>query len=285
MLFKNLALSIFFLFVIYSLSAQKTEILLLGSPHLHQVFQEGFPATDVMTPRNQKEIQAFASAIQKFDPEAIMVEALPEKQDEIDSLYGLYLKNQLNFSELEYGRSEIYQLGFRIGKELGLEKINAVNSKGGTSQSILDNGKNIDIYENETISLRKVVNETEEALQNGELSYQDFLKLLNQPQIYNLIYRLRYITPARVRDGNFTNPDEMVDTAFINREYIGAELISVFKNRDYKIYSNIVNTLLEEKPKRMLLIIGVGHIGSLKSIIQDDPEFELIQANEFLKEQ
>ncbi|MFC4213042.1 DUF5694 domain-containing protein [Pedobacter lithocola] len=52
--------------------------------------------------------------------------------------------------------------------------------------------------------------------------------------------------------------------------YIGAELTSTFKNRDYKIYSNIVTKQLETQAKRMLLIIGVAHIGSLKSILRDD---------------
>ena len=72
---------------------------------------------------------------------------------------------------------------------------------------------------------------------------------LNQPEVYNLVYRLRYITPARVVNGRFTNPDAMVDTAFVNPKYIGAELISVFKNRDYKIYSNIVVQALETRPR------------------------------------
>lgn len=33
----------------------------------------------------------------------------------------------------------------------------------------------------------------------------------------------------------------MIDMAFINPKYIGAELTSTFKNRDYKIYSGIVS--------------------------------------------
>lgn len=263
--------------------AQRTEIMLLGSDHLSQVYEEEHPNTDVLLPHNQRDVEAFSAVVAEFSPDVIMVEVLPEKQKELDSLYSLYLQDKLDLNDLIYGRSEVYQLAFRIGKKLGLKKIIAVNSEGGTSQGILDNGKNIEIYENDTKNLRKVVNETYEALQQGQLSFQEFLIFLNQPKTYNQIYRLRYITPARVRDGTFTNPDEMVNTEFINPDYIGAELISVFKNRDYKIYSNIVKTMLQEKPRRMLLIIGVGHIGSLKNIIRDDPEFEIVQTNEFLE--
>ncbi|HEX2609319.1 MAG TPA: DUF5694 domain-containing protein, partial [Flavisolibacter sp.] len=103
-----------------------------------------------------------------------------------------------------------------------------------------------------------------------------------QPDTYKRIYHLRYITPSRITNGVFTKPDEMVDTAFINKKYIGAELTSIFKNRDYKIYSNIVTTKMAVQPKRILLIIGVAHIGSLRSIFRDDPEFELVDINKYL---
>ena len=262
--------------------SDKTKLLLLGSDHLYQVYQEGNPETDVLTSDNQAELEEFTALVEQYQPNMIMIESLPEDQAEIDSLYALYRQGQLNMDSLEYGRSEVYQLAFRIGKSQGLDEIVCVNSKGGTSQSMLDNGENIELYENETTELRKVVGAKYAALREGTLSFKDYLTFLNQPEAYNMIYHLRYITPARVTNGTFTNPDEMVDTAFIDPHYIGAELISVFKNRDYKIYSNIVTAQLRKQPERILLVIGVGHIGSLKSIFRDDPAYELVDANEYL---
>lgn len=133
------------------------------------------------------------------------------------------------------------------------------------------------------MTLRAIVNEKNKAFQKDSLSLKDYYIFLNQPQIINKIYHLRYITPARVINGTFKNPDAMIDTAFINSKYIGAELTSIFKSRDYKIYSNIVTAQREKNPKRILLIIGVAHIGSLKSIIRDDEEFNLIDANKYIK--
>ena len=260
----------------------KSELLILGSDHLSQTYKKGNPETDVLTPKKQKEIGEFASLIEKYKPDMIMVEVLPEKQAEIDSLYALYLGNKLKLDSLEDGRSEVFQLAFRIGKQMKLNRILCVNAPGGTSQSILDNGENIELYKNETKELRKIVSERYTSLQNGTLSLKDFLIFLNQPETYNKVYHLRYITPARVVNGTFKNPDKMVDTAFVDHKYIGAELTSVFKNRDFKIYSNIVTNQIKYNPKKMLLIIGAAHIGSLKNIIRDDSEFELISANKFL---
>lgn len=261
----------------------KTEILLVGSDHLNQVYNKDFPATDALTPQNQNELTIFTALLEKFQPEMIMVEVVPQRQKELDGLYYLYLNDKLDLQQLEGGRDEVYQIAFRMGKNLGLQKIVGVNSKGGTSQSILQNGENIEIYNQATLQLREVVKEKNEALRNGDLSLKDYLIFLNSPQAYNLIYHLRYITPARVRNGVFINPDEMVDTAFVDEEYIGAELISIFKNRDYKIYSNIVKNQMEFKPQRMLLIIGVAHIGSLKNIFRDDPEFKIVDALDYLE--
>ncbi|WP_114237378.1 DUF5694 domain-containing protein [Paracnuella aquatica] len=261
---------------------QKTDIMILGSDHLVQLYNSNQPGTDVLIPQRQKEIGAFVASVMQYKPDLIMVEVLPEEQGKIDSLYALYVANKIKLEDLQDGRSEVYQLAFRMGKQLGLSKIHCVNAPGGTSQGILDNGENIHLYKEEGLALRAMVMEKKQALQENKLSLQDYLRFINQPGTYNKVYRLRYMTPARVTNGTFKNPDAMVDTAFINPKYIGAELISVFKNRDYKIYSNIVTMQMRTKAKRALLIIGAAHIGSLKSIFRDDADFNLADTQVYL---
>lgn len=262
----------------------KTDILIMGCDHLAQIYKSNNPNTDVLMPKRQKEMMEVAASIIQYKPDAVMVEVLPEYQHEMDSLYTLYTQNKLKVEKLPDGRSEVYQLAFRISKQLKLPKVYCVNAPGGTSQSILDNGDNIELYRTEGIELRNMVTEKYTALQNGTFSIKDLILFLNAPQTYNKVYHLRYITPARVTNGKFKNPDKMVDTAYVNAKYIGAELTSIFKNRDYKIYSNIVNTVNQVKSKRALLIIGAAHIGSLKSILRDDEEYNLVDANKYLKE-
>ena len=190
---------------------------------------------------------------------------------------------KLKLDQLEDGRSEVYQIAFKLGKQLGINKIYCVNAPGGTSQSILDNGENINLYKEEGAALRAMVVDKVKAVQDGKLSLTNYLAFINQPETYNGVYRLRYITPARVRNGTFKNPDAMIDTAFINPTYIGAELISVFKNRDYKIYSNLVTTQLKTKAKRAMLLIGAAHLGSLRSILRDDTEYNLVDPMHYLR--
>lgn len=257
--------------------------MLLGSDHLTQLYKSDKPSTDVLLPGPQRDISSFANLIIPYKPDLIMIEVLPEKQPQIDSLYALYISDKLKLGKLEDGRSEVYQIAFRLAKQLGLTRIHCVNAPGGTSQSILDNGENINLYKEEGAALRAMVVDKVKAVQDGKLSLTNYLTFINQPETYNRIYRLRYITPARVRNGTFRNPDAMIDTTFINPMYIGAELISVFKNRDYKIYSNLVTTQLKTKAKRALLLIGAAHLGSLRSILRDDTDYSLVDPMNYLR--
>jgi len=269
-------------YVTASAQAPRTDVMVVGSDHLSQLYKKDNPNTDVLTPVRQREVARFTLALAGYKPDMLVVERLPEKQAEMDSLYRLYLQDKLDLTALPDGRSEIFQIAFRLGKQLQLSRIYCVNAPGGTSQSILRNGDNIELYQNATTELRKVVSEQTTGLQNGTLSLHDYLVALNQPRVYNLVYRLRYITPARVVNGRFINPDRMVDTAFVNPKYIGAELISTFKNRDYKIYSNIVVQAMQAKPKRVMALFGAAHIGSLNNIFTDDSEYRVVQASKYL---
>ncbi|MCW2498261.1 DUF5694 domain-containing protein [Jatrophihabitans sp.] len=262
---------------------EKVEILLLGCDHLSQIYKKGNPETDVFTEKRQKEIFEIVSSIKRYQPDMIMVEELPEEQNKLDSLYNLFRQNKLVLQNLEGGRSEIYQLAFNAGKQLNLNKIHCVNAPGGTSQSILDNGENIHLYKEETAALREIVKEKGRQIQNGSLSFTDYVRFLNEKETVQKTYHLKYITPARITNGTFKNPDNMVDTAFINPKYIGAELSAIFRNRDYKIYSNIVTNQLITHSKKILLIIGQAHIGSLQSIFRDDPAYTLADTQTYLK--
>lgn len=267
----------------FSTAVAQTEIVVLGSDHLEQIYKKDKPLSDVYTPQKQSELVSFVKKAAKYKPDMVMVEVLPERQGEIDSLYGLYMNNKLDFAALEDGRSEVYQIAFRIAKEQNLQKVWCVNAPGGTSQGILDNGDNIKLYTDEGLRVRKIVTDKHAALADGSLSLKDYLVFLNKPETYNLVYNLRYILPSRVTNGTFTKPDAAVNKDFINPRYIGAELTSIFKNRDYKIYSNIVGAQMKAQPKRMLLIIGAAHIGSLRSILVDDPAFKFKEAYKILK--
>jgi hypothetical protein len=255
--------------------------VLLGCPHLAQMYRPSSPASDVLTPQRQAELSAVCDQLQRYRPDGIMVEELPERQAQIDSLYQLYRQGKLDLQTMEGGRSETFQLGFVLGKRLGLSRIYCVNAPGGTSQSILHEGKNIGLYEQATALWREFSKPLEQQLATGTLTLGQFLGIINQPATLAQLHQLVYRTPARVTDGTL-KPDAMVDAAFINPHYVGAEFISTFYNRDLKVYSNIATTELAAPHQRLLLIIGARHVRSLQGILRDDPAFRVVEVAAFL---
>ena len=73
----------------------------------------------------QSEIIAISNAIYDFNPTIIAIEWTPDKQPLVDSLYLQYKEGKFALK-----RNEVYQLGFRIGKQSNLDKIHCVDDKG-----------------------------------------------------------------------------------------------------------------------------------------------------------
>lgn len=265
-------------------TAQRTEVMLLASDHFSQVYKPGNPNTDILTPLRQAEMARVVTRIAAFRPQLVLVERQPASNATLDSLYHLFREGALDPASLPDGRDEVYQIAFKVAKRARVAHVYGTNAPGGSSQSMLANGDNIGIYQDSTASIKALVRDQYAAIGTGSLSFRDYIRFLNAPETYNKIYRLRYVTPLRVMNGTFENPDEMVDTAFIINRYIGAELTAIFKRRDYMIYSNLVNYAMQENPRRILLVIGTAHIGSLRSILRDDPEFRLVDPLPYLRE-
>ncbi len=257
-------------------------VMMVGGPHLAQVYKPANPNTDVLTPKRQTELEAVRNQIQRFRPDAILVEELPERQARLDSLYALYRQGRLDLNTLPGGRSEIYQLGFVLGKRLGVERIYCVNAPGGTSQSILHEGTNIKLYEEATAEHRAFGAPKMQAWESGNLSMGGLLAFVNSPALLQQLHTLVYRTPARVTDGTL-KADPMVDAGFVSPHYVGAEFTSVIYNRDLKIYSNIVTTQLATRKTRLLTIIGARHIGSLQGMFRTDPAYQVVEASKYLK--
>ena len=151
---------------------KQTQILILGSDHFSQLYKNNNLNTDILAAQNQKSIDEFNNLLAKYQPDIIMVEELAESQNRIDSFYTKFKNNTLDFNTIENGRSEIFQIAFNVGKKLNIPKIYCVNAVGGISESILDNGDNIQIYKDYTSELRKVGMEKYKSLASGELSFK-----------------------------------------------------------------------------------------------------------------
>ena len=120
-------------------------------------------------------------------------------------------------------------------------------------------------------------------VQQDSLSIYDYIRTMNQDKFVDLTHNLIFNLLAYVVNGAFSeNGTNTVDIGEIDDSYIGAEYITLFYNRNLKIYSNILNTELKHKSNKVLLIMGQLHIGVLRDLLAHNPNYKVINALDYL---
>ncbi|MGO4773921.1 DUF5694 domain-containing protein [Flavobacterium sp. W22_SRS_FK3] len=259
-----------------------TEILLVGFDHLGQM-DNGTPSSDIFSQKKQQEIIKITEKLKVFSPDLIMVEKEPSEQNQLDSLYSAYRNNYLKLSDIEYGASETYQVGFRLAKILDLKSVYGIDHYESTSQSLLNSGDNIKLFKNGLTELMNTARPLKKKVQQDSLSIYDYIKTINQDKFIDLSHNLIFNLPAYVINGEFSETGtNTVDIGEIDKKYIGAEYITLFYNRNLKIYSNILNTELKHNSNKILLIMGQLHIGVLKDLFEHNRNYKIIEISEYL---
>ena len=218
----------------------KIQVMVVGSDHLSQLYNQQ-PASDVFSPKKQAELAQVRAQLARFRPDVILVEAEPKEQPQIDSLYALYQQGLLQLESLPNGRSERYQIGFALAKQLQLPSPKAVDYYAATSQSLLSTGTNIEAFQQDLKLLQTTARPLKALVQHDSLSLYDYLALANQPALIALLHRMQFNTPALVMNGTFAaDGTNTANVGPVDAEYIGAHYITLFYNRNLKIYSNML---------------------------------------------
>ena len=261
---------------------EKVEIMLVGFAHLSQM-QNGTEAASMFNPKKQQELEKITAKIAQFQPDAIMVELTPQEQQWADSLYKLYQNDKLDLKMFEYGAGETYQVGFRLANKLNLDHVYGIDFNSSTSQNLLKEGDHFEYFQEQLKKLQQTSRPLGKQVMENSLSLYDFTKKINEPEMLDLSYRAVFNFPAYVQNGDFDK--DGINYRELNSEekrYAGAEYISLFFDRNIKIYSNILNTQLQTGSKRIYVMMGQAHIGILKDLLEDNPNYEIVDALAYL---
>ncbi len=258
------------------LSAQEVKVMTLGTFHFR------FPNNDLIKTSDSKkidvldslyqiEIQEITNKLKEFHPTIIAVEREPEQQKRIDSLYQKYLNGEHNLS-----RDEVQQLGFRLAKQLNLNKVYCIDANARFYKdidSLFKNKKSNGYKRFNDFFYNNPDFEKAQALQPeniiNEQGITDKLKSLNQKE--NVIKSLGSYTL-----GIFKYKTE-------KNKHFGADFTSGWWfNRNLRIFRNIQN-LNASTNDRILIIIGAGHLNLLNPLLEASPEYRLINTNDYLK--
>lgn len=244
--------------------AARAEVLVLGVYHMANPGRDIFnmQADDVLAPKRQAEIAQLAEVLKRFRPTKIALERVVW-DDRILKDYADYVAGKH-----ELTRNEIEQIGFRLARELGHERVYPVDVDG-------------------EFPFQRVVNHAKASGRSQELAaihgeVGAMVKAQNEYLAsHSVLETLLYM-----------NADDKVarDVGFYYRQahlgepgdWAGADLVSDWFRRNIRIYSNVTR-LVDSPNERVLAIYGAGHLGWLRQIVSNDPTLRLRTLAELVK--
>ncbi len=249
---------------------EQTQVMTLG------VFHFSYPNLDVIKTAEedkisvldepwQSEIVSIAKAMEEFRPTIIAIELNPSRQSLIDSLFQLYLAGDWQLTTCE-----TQQLGFRIARNLGIDRIYCVNDMGMAYDHI-----------------RKLFADS------VRLSALDHY-FYNAPYL-EIIWRELGKTESIIDDLLFYNhPDQIRESLSIYLlhpfkyeespgDFIGVDWESGrWYNRNLRIFRNVQR--IERTPDdRILMIVGAEHLNLLNLFFDVSLEFEFVSPLPYLE--
>jgi hypothetical protein len=258
--------------------AQKIKVYIVGTFHFDGSAGDVYKSApqDMKTPENQRQLDDLVRRLGYAAPDKLFVEWTTDRQGYVDTTYNLYRQN-----EFELGNNEVYQVGYRLGKLLNLERIYCADARGDFDYDSLvayavqhRQAEIITDLNHPKDSIARLISARIGAIYSyyqppSGHTLTDVILSNNTPEViasgadlYNLVY-------ARVGEGS---------------AYPGADLASDFYKRNMRIYTNILRQVDVAHDKAILVFIGSGHVSFLKEIFPSSLLFEVEDVVPLLKE-
>lgn len=237
------------------------QVLVVGTYHFANPGRDmaNVQAEDVLTPQRQQELEALAKAIGEFDPTLVAVEW---PADVVDTKYAAFREGKLPES-----RNEVVQLGFRLAKQQGLERVHGIDAEGdfpfGPVQAWAEKngqGEKLGAMMQQVQAIVGRVTEQQKAHTIGEI-LRDFN------------------SPAAIEEAQGFYADLLRFGA--GDEQPGAALNGAWATRNYTICAKLLQAL---KPgDRAVVFYGQGHAHALQRCAIEAPGVELVDAAKYLR--
>ena len=250
----------------------KPTIMILGSSHLSNPGMDGvnLKIDDVLAPKRQAEIEQLVTQLRKFQPTKTALEIDPRHNSEINANYQGYLEGTY---ELKRGEGD--QIGFRLAKQMGHPKVYCVDYfrddpiiREGIDDRLVDYDAFAEANDQEHLlsppspTEGKITQDADGRTWIVREKYEPMIDMyirINQDE--GIRKNLRdYLRIARIG---------------LQDEYPGANWVAHgWYPRNLKIFVNFTR-ITESENERVLLIIGAGHLGFLKQIVEDSEVYNL----------
>ncbi len=243
----------------------KIEVLNLGTFHMGFTYDAISTEFDENYKKNIKMIHEIAKKLSDFKPTVILVERVPEFDDQLKTEYENYLKNpSMTFKN----PSEIELLAYELGRISGTERIYGVDHKMGYNYMIGNEIKN-----------------SVDSLWYNKF-YQNPFKLYPEIDVnmdsLNLLEKLKLTNHKKYLDFLIEINADILTHTGTEKGFEGADEATKFYQRNLRMFTNL-NRIQLRKDDRVFILMGAAHTAFFRDFFSRSAKYKMINTFDYLK--
>ena len=243
----------------------KIEILNFGTFHFGFTPDATTIEFDENDKKNQKEIHEIAQKLSEFKPTVILVETVPEFDNELKKEYESYLINQ---SMTFKNPTEIELLAYEVGRLSGTKRIYGIDHKMGYNYRIGHEIKN----SVDTLWYNRFYKNP----------YKFYPKIDFNGDSLNLLDKLKLKNHKRYLDFSKAINADMLTHAGTEKGFEGADEATKFYQRNLRMYTNL-NRIQLNKNDRVFILMGSAHTAFFRDFFSRSPKYKMVNTFDYLE--
>ncbi|WP_114790500.1 DUF5694 domain-containing protein [Niabella yanshanensis] len=213
--------------------------------------------------KNQSDARAIAKLIAAFNPTVIIVERVPELNEQLMTDYMAYIANP----EMEFKNpNEIQLLAYEVGRLSKARRIYGIDFHEGYNYNVYNSIKPLVDSLTYLKYSRLIANHIRKSREDT-LSLKERLKLTNHPQVLDYLINV--------------NAD-MLTYVSTKGNAEGANEAAKFYHRNLVMYSNL-NQIPLTKNDRVFILMGAAHTAFFRDLMKRSPKYRLVDVFHYLK--
>jgi hypothetical protein len=235
------------------------QVMLLGTYHFanpgRDVIKQDID--DVLHPRRQAELDDLVTRLASWKPDRIAVEWPISATDTVRARYARYLAQTL-----APNRNEVVQIGFRLASRLGHDALYPIDD-----DSYLDLNDSLKAIFQRRPEFKRTRDSVVAVLQKEAESTNAWMRTTTIRE-----HLLRLNGDEALHRGNSLGMFGGYLQAGEGQNYGGPQFLAQWYARNFNMAHNLTR-MLRPDVKRILLVVGGGHVAPLRNLLDEAPQF------------
>ncbi len=233
--------------------------MLLGTYHFASPGRDAIKQDidDVLEPKRQAELEDLVTRLASWHPDRIAVEWPFSQTDSARARYARFVANRL-----APNRNEVVQIGFRTAARLGHEAVYPIDD-----DSFLDLNDSLRAIDQRRPEFKRTRDSISAVLQKQAEAMNAWMRTTTVRE-----HLLRLNSDGALHGGNSLGMFGGYLSAGEGNNYGGPQFLAQWYARNFNMVHNLTR-MLRPDVKRILVIVGNGHVPPLRNLLDEAPQF------------